>query len=111
MDLRPGTEPLVRARLTASYRSYLLSINPCYVTSYCMQHVQATALKPHSRSLVFNISSKSRPGLIHPTFRRSDNAKVNVGMDFKDSSEGLRINKLVFDLHVGDWAVSTKNSI
>jgi hypothetical protein len=72
-----------------------------------MEHVQATALRPHSRSLEFNISSKSRPGLFHPTFRRSDDAKVNVGMDFKDSSEGLRINKFVFDLHAGDRAAST----
>ena len=112
VDLRPGSEPLARARLTASYRSCLRSIIPCYVTSYHMQHVQATAFRPHSRSLELNISSKSRPGLFHPTFRRSDNANVNVGTDFKDSSEGLRINQFVFDLHAGDRVVSTqKNSV
>jgi hypothetical protein len=40
-------------------------------------------------------------------FRRSDKAKVNVGMDFKDPSKGLRINKFVFDLYAVDWVVST----
>ena len=65
-----------------------------------MLHVQATAVGLHSCSLELNISIESRPGLLQPTFRRSDNANVNVGMDFEDLSEGLRINKFVFDLQV-----------
>ena len=67
-----------------------------------MEHVQATALGPHSCSLELNISSKSRPGLFHPTFRRSDSKKVNVGVDFEDLSEGLRIRLFVLNLHAGD---------
>ena len=87
--LRPGSERLARARLTASYRSWLRSISACTVTSYRIEHVQAMALGPHSCRLELNISSKSRPGLFYPTFPRSDSKKVIVGMDFEDLSEGL----------------------
>ena len=88
--LRPGSELLVHARLTASYHSCLRSISACTVMSYRIENVyiQATALGPHSCRLELNISSKSCPGLFHPTFRRSDR-KVFVGMDFEDLSEGL----------------------
>ena len=77
------------------------------VMSYRMEHVQATVLGPHSCSLELNISSKSRPGLFHPTFCRSDSTKVNLGMDFEDLSEGLRISTFVLNLYAGDQAVST----
>ena len=107
MYLRPGSKLLARAQLTASHRSCLRSINACTMVSYRMLHVQATAVGPHSCSLELNILIKSRPGLLQPTFRWSDNANVNVGMDFEDLSEGLRISKFVFNLHVGDRAVST----
>ena len=92
MYLRPGSERLARARLTASYRvyrSWLRSISACTVTSYRIEHVQATALGPHSCRLELNISSKSRPGLFYPTFRRSDSKKVIVGMDFEDLSDSV----------------------
>ena len=98
--LRPGSERLARARLTASYRvyrSWLQSISACTVTSYRIEHVQA----PHSCRLELNILSKSRPGLFYPTFRRSD-SKVIVGMDFEDLSEGLRIGLFVLNLHAED---------
>ena len=45
--------------------------------------------------------------VIAAKIRRSDNLNVNIGMDFEDLSEGLRISKFIFDLHAGDWAVST----
>ena len=102
MYLRPGSEGLARARLTASYRSWLRSVSACTVTSYRIEHVQATALGPHSCRLELNISSKSRPGLFYLTFRRSDSKKVIVGMDFEDLSEGLRISLFVLNLHAED---------
>ena len=43
--LRPGSERLARARRTVSYRvyhSWLRSISACTVTSYSIEHVQAT---------------------------------------------------------------------
>ena len=107
MYLRPGSELLACTRLMASYRSCLRSINACTMTSYRMEHVQATALGPHSCSLELNILSKSHPRLFHPTFRRSDSMKVNIGMDFEDLSEGLRISSFILNLHAGDQAVST----
>ena len=61
---------------------------------------------PHSCSLELKTSSKSRPGLLQPTFRRSDSANVNVRMEVEDLSEGLRISKFVFDLCAGDRAVN-----
>ena len=103
--LRPGSECLARARLKASYRvycSWLRSISACTVTSYRIEHVQPTALGPHSCRLELNISSKSRPGLFYPTFRRSDSKKVIVGMDFEDLLEGLRISLFVLNLHAED---------
>ena len=103
--LRPGSERLARARLTASYcvyRSWLRSISACNVTSYRIEHVQATALGPHSCRLELNILSKSRPGLFYPTFCRSDSKKVIVAMDFEDLSEGLRISLFVLNLHAED---------
>ena len=103
--LRPGSDCLARARLTPSYRvyrSWLRSISACAVTSYRIEHVQTTALGPHSCRLELNISSKSRPGLFYPTFRRSDSKKVIVGMDFEDLSEGLRISLFVLNLHAED---------
>ena len=65
----------------------------------------------HSCPLELNISSKSRPGLFHPTFCRSDSAKVNTGMNFEDLSEGLRISSFILNLHVGDQAVSTPKTV
>ena len=103
--LRPGSERLARAQLTASYRvyrSWLRSISACTVTSYRIEHVQATVLGPHSCRLELNISSKSRPGLFYPTFRKCDSKKVIVGMDFEDLSEGLRISLFVLNLHAED---------
>ena len=103
--LRPGSERLARARLMASYRvyrSWLRSISACTVTSYRIEHVQATALGPHSCRLELNISSKSRPGLFYPTFCKCDSKKVIVGMDFEDLSEGLRISLFILNLHAED---------
>ena len=85
--LRPGSDFPARARLTTTYRSCLRSINTCTMMSYRIQLVQATAVWPHSCSLELSISSKSRPGLLQPTFRRSDNVNMNVGMDVEDLSE------------------------
>ena len=72
------------------------------MTSYHIEHAQATALGPHSCRLELNISSKSRPGLFHSTFHRSDSKKVIVGVDFEDLSEGLRISLFVLNLHAED---------
>ena len=77
------------------------------VLGYTLVHVQAMAAGLHSCGLELNISIKSRPGLLQPTFCRSDNANMNVGMDLEDLLEGLWINKFIFDLHAGDWAIST----
>ena len=102
MYLRPGSELLARARLTGSYCSCLRSISICAVTSYHIKHVQAMELGPHSCRLELNISSKSRPGLVYPTFHRSDSKKVIVGMDFEDLSKGLRISLFVLNFHAED---------
>ena len=105
MYLRPGSERLASAQLTASYRvyrSWLRSISACTVTSYRIEHVQATALEPHSCRLELNISSKSRPGLFYPTFRRSDSKRVIIGMNFEDLLEGLQINLFVLNLRAED---------
>ena len=58
------------------------------MTSYHIPLIQATAVWPHSCSLELNTSSKSRPGLLQPTFRRSNNVNMNAGMDVEDLSEG-----------------------
>ena len=66
---------------------------------------------PHSCSLELKTLSKSGPGLLQPTFRRSDSANVNVRMELEDLSDGLRISKFVFDLHAGDWAVNAPKTV
>ena len=61
------------------------------------------AVWTHSCSLELKTSSKSRPGLLKPTFRRSDRLNMNVRMEVEDLSEGLQISNFVFDLCAGDW--------
>ena len=56
--------------------------------SYCIQHNQATVVWLHSCSLELKTLSKSSSELLQPTFHRSDNTNVNVGMDVKDLLEG-----------------------
>ena len=62
---------------------------------------------PHSFSLELNILIKSHQGKLQPTFHRSDNTNMNIEINFEDLLEGLRISKLIFDLHIGDWTIST----
>ena len=88
VHLRPGTGYLVRTLLMVTYCSCLRSISTCIVTSHHRQPIQTTAVWPHRRSFELNISSKSRPGLLQPTFRRSDNMNVHTGVDAKNLSEG-----------------------
>ena len=81
--------PVVHARLTATYCSCLRSINTCTMKSYHMLHILATTAGLNTCSLELNVSINTRPGLLQPTFCRSNNVNVNVGMDFDDLSEGL----------------------
>ena len=106
VHLRPGTVYLVRALLTAAYRSCLWSISACIVTSHHRQHIQATAVWPHGYNFKLNIQSKSCPGLLQAWFRRSTDENMNVRMDVEDLLDGLWRGTIVFDLHAGDRVVS-----
>ena len=78
----PSTRP------TNNHLSLMFAVNICTVTSYLILLIQAMAVWPHSCSLELNTSSKSRPGLLQPTFRRSNNVNMNAGMDVEDLLEG-----------------------
>ena len=85
---RLGTGDLARAPLMVAYCSCLRSINTCIVTSRHRQPVQTTVVWPHGHSFVLSTSSKSRPGLLQPTFRSFDNVNMHTGIDAKDLWEG-----------------------
>ena len=95
----------MHALLMVTYHLCLQSISTCIVMSRHRQPIQTTAVWPHRCSFELNTSSKSRPGLLQPTLRRSDNVNMHTGIDTKDLSEG--IDRFVFNLHAGDRVVST----
>ena len=105
MHLRTVSALLVRTRLAATYHACLWSIRTCTVTSPHINHIQATAAKPHGCNNRARFVGQRVPTLFSGEFHKLNDEKLTLGMIVDDLPRRLFVAALVFQLHARDCAI------
>ena len=103
--LKDCLSSLARARLAATYHACLWSIRACTVTSPHINHIQATAAKPHGCNNRAKFVGQRVPTLFSGEFRKLNDEKLTLGMIVDDLPRRLFVAALVFQLHARYRAV------